>query len=48
MGKKNVVEFVYNCEENVKEELNEIDKISFFNSMKVLNAFHDCKISSSI
>ena len=47
MGKKNVVEFVYNCEENVKEELNEIDKISFFNSMKVLNAFHDCKISSS-
>ena len=47
MGRKNVVEFVYNCEENIKEELNEIDKISFFNSMKVLNAMHDNKISSS-
>ena len=47
MGRKNVVEFVYECEENIKDKLNEIDKISFFNSMKVLNAFHDYKISSS-
>ena len=47
MGRKNVVEFVYNCEEDIKKELNEIDKISFFNSMKVINAFHNNKISSS-
>ena len=47
MGRKNVVEFVYDCEEKIKDKLNEIDKISFFNSMKVLNAFHDNKISSS-
>jgi cystathionine beta-lyase family protein involved in aluminum resistance len=45
MGRKNIVEFVYNCEESIKNELNEIDKISFFNSMKVLNAFHNNRIS---
>jgi len=47
MGRKNVVEFVYECEENIKDKLEEIDKISFFNSMKVINAFHNNKISSS-
>ena len=47
MGRKNIVEFVYECEKNIKEELNEIDKISFFNSMKVLNAFQNNKISSN-
>jgi len=47
MGRKNVVEFVYDCEEFIKDKLSEIDKISFFNSMKVLNAMHDEKISTS-
>jgi len=47
MGRKNIVEFVYDCEEKIKDKLSEIDKISFFNSMKVLNAMHDNKISSS-
>lgn len=47
MGRKNIVEFVYDCEKKVKNNLDEIDKISFFNSMKVLNAFQDNKISSS-
>ena len=47
MGRKNVVEFVYECEANIKDKLEEVDKISFFNSMKVLNAFHNNKISSS-
>ena len=47
MGRKNVVEFVYECEERIKDKLAEIDKISFFNSMKVLNALHNNKISSS-
>ena len=47
MGRKNIIEYVYECEDNVKGQLNEIDKISFFNSMKVLNAFKSNKISSS-
>lgn len=47
MVRKNVVEFVYECENKIKDKLDEIDKISFFNSMKVLNAFHNNKISSS-
>ena len=47
MVRKNVVEFVYECENKIKDRLDEIDKISFFNSMKVLNAFHNNKISSS-
>lgn len=47
MGRKNVVEFVYDCENEIKDKLDEVDKISFFNSMKVLNAFHHHKISSS-
>ena len=47
MGRKNVVEFVYDCEEKIKDKLEEVDKISFFNSMKVLNAMHNNKISSS-
>ena len=44
---RKVLEFVYKCEENVKNQLAEIDKISFFNSMKVLHAFHEEKISES-
>ena len=47
MGRKNIVEYVYECEDKIKNELNEIDKISFFNSMKVLNALQNNKISSS-
>ena len=47
MGRKNIVEFVYDCEKKIKDKLEEVDKISFFNSMKVLNAMHNNKISSS-
>ena len=47
MDRKNIIEYVYECEEKIKDKLAEIDKISFFNSMKVLNAFHDNKISNS-
>ena len=47
MDKKNVVEYVYDCEKKVKKQYDEIDKISFFNSMKVLNAFHDNKVSEA-
>lgn len=47
MDRKNVVEYVYECEKKVQEEFAEIDKISFFNSMKVINAFHDNRVSES-
>lgn len=47
MDRKNIVEFVYDCEDKLKKEYEEIDKISFFNSMKVLKAFHDSKVSES-
>ena len=47
MGRKNIIEYVYECEREIKNELNEIDKISFFNSMKVLKAMQNNKISSS-
>ena len=47
MGRKNVIEYVYDCEDKVSAELGEIDKICFFNSMKVLKAFQNNKISSS-
>lgn len=47
MGRKNVLEFVYKCEEKLQDTFKEVDKISFFNSMKVLNAFHDNKISEA-
>lgn len=47
MGRKNVVEFVYDCENKIRDRLDEIDKISFFNSMKVINAFRDNRVSSS-
>lgn len=47
MDKKNVVEYVYDCEKKVKKQYDEIDKVSFFNSMKVLNAFHDNKVSEA-
>ena len=47
MGRKNIIEYVYECEDKIKDKLNEVDRISFFNSMKVLNAFKNNKISSS-
>lgn len=47
MDRKNVIEFVYECEEMVKGRFSEVDKISFFNSMKVMNALHDSKVSES-
>jgi len=47
MDRKNIIEFVYKCEEKVLEQFREIDKISFFNSMKVLNALHENKVSEA-
>ena len=29
MGRKNITKYVYECEEKIKDELNEIDKVCF-------------------
>ena len=47
MDRKNVIEYVYTCEDNLKDEFRKYEHISFYNSMKVLNAFHDNKVSES-
>ena len=40
-------EYIKECEEKLKEEFNKIDEISFINSRKVLNAFHNQGITDS-
>lgn len=45
MDRKRIIEYVYDCEEMIKEQIKEIDKVSFYNSMKVLGAFHKCNVS---
>ena len=47
MDRKNIIEYVYTCEDNLKDEFRKYEHISFYNSMKVLNAFHDNKVSES-
>ncbi len=47
MDRKNIISYVYDVEDRLKDEFNKYEHISFFNSMKVLNAFHDNKISES-
>ena len=41
----NVEDFVLNCEKEIKEELNQIDEIIYFNSKKVINAFRNNNLS---
>ena len=47
MDRKNIISYVYDVEDRLKDEFRRYEHISFFNSMKVLNAFHDNKISES-
>ena len=47
MDRKNIISYVYKCENKLQEEFKKYENISFYNSMKVLNAFHDNKISES-
>lgn len=42
---ENLLEISKKCEEEIKTELKKIDDICMFNSMKVLNAFHEENIS---
>ena len=37
--------FIEKCESKVKDKFKIIDEVAYFNQVKVLNAFHDCKIS---
>ena len=47
MDRKNVIEFVYDCERMLRDEYDEVDKVCFFNSMKVLKAMHSAKVSEA-
>ena len=47
MGRKHIIEYVYGCEEKVEDEFRKCENVAFFNSMKVLNAFHNNKVSES-
>ena len=44
---ENVVKEIEKAEQEIKEELNKVDKICFQNSLKVLNAFHKYHDSES-
>lgn len=45
MDRKNVIEFVYDCERMLRDEYDEVDRVCFFNSMKVLKAMQSAKVS---
>ena len=47
MDRKNVIEFVYDSERMLRDEYDEVDKVCFFNSMKVLKAMHNAKVSEA-
>ena len=47
MDRKDITKYVYNAEENLRGEFQKYENISFYNSIKVLNAFHENKISES-
>lgn len=44
MDRKNIIEFVYDCEDRVKSQFEEVDKLCFFNSMKVLKAMQNARV----
>ena len=47
MDRKNIVEYVYESEDKLKNIFTKYEHISFYNSMKVLKAFHDANVSES-
>ena len=46
MDRKSALEFVYQSEKEVLKEFERVDKISFINSLKVLDAFHNNKVNA--
>ena len=47
MDRKNIIKLICEAEYELKNEFKKYENISFYNSMKVLNAFHDNLISES-
>ena len=47
MDRKDIIHYVYECENNLKEVYKKYENIAFYNSMKVLKAFQDNKVSES-
>ena len=47
MDRSNIIKYIYECEDKLKEEFKKYEHISFLNSMKVLNAFHENRVSES-
>lgn len=47
MHRKDAIKYIYDCEEKLKNVYKRYEQISFYNSMKVLNAFHDNKVSEA-
>lgn len=47
MDRKSITKYVYDCEEKLKDEFKKYEHIAFYNSMKVLKAFQDNKVSES-
>jgi len=47
MDEKNILNFLKKCETLVKEEHQKVDEISFYNSCKVLTAFHNNNINDT-
>ena len=47
MDRKNIIEYVYKCENILKDTYKRYEHIAFFNSMKVLKAFHDNSVSEA-
>ena len=47
MLRKDAIKYVYDCEAKLTEEFKKYENICFYNSMKVLNAFHDNKVSET-
>ena len=47
MDRKSITKYVYDCEDKLKDEFKKYEHIAFYNSMKVLKAFQDNKVSES-
>ena len=44
---ENIIEFVQECENELKDQFNELDQITEYNQLKVLNAFQNNRISDN-
>ena len=47
MFERDTVKYIYECEDKLKDEFKRYQNICFFNSMKVLKAFHDNKVNEA-